>query len=69
MKYQVTVRHGKQVQRYLTFDIEASDVPAALRMAAEQIPEEVAPEADLVELRGAPDYDKVMPPSEFAGTP
>jgi hypothetical protein len=58
MDYQTTVRYGKKRQRYLTFVVTAPDVPSALRMAADSIPENVIPEADLVELRYAPDFDK-----------
>ncbi len=58
MEYQLTVRYGKKTQRYLTFTVEAANVPVALRAAADQIPAEVSPEADLVELRVAPDFDK-----------
>ena len=61
MDYQVTIRHGKKAQRYLTLAITAPDVPAALRLAAEGIPEDVVSEVDLVELRDAPDYDKTFP--------
>jgi len=58
MEYQLTVRYGKKTQRYLTFTVEATDVPVALRAAADQIPAEISPEADLVELRVAPDFEK-----------
>ena len=58
MEYQLTVRYGKTTQRYLTFTVEAANVPVALRAAADQIPAEVTQEADLVELRVAPDFDK-----------
>ena len=65
MDYQVTIRYGKKSPRYHSFSVEAGDVPSALRKAADEIPEDIAPQADLVELREAPDFDKVMPPSEF----
>jgi hypothetical protein len=58
MDYQATVRYGERRQRYLTFVVTAPDVASALRMAAESIPEDVIPEADLVELRYAPDFDE-----------
>ena len=64
MNYQVTIRHGKARQRYLTLAIEAPDVPEALRMAAQGIPEELVPEVDLVELREAPDFNKTFPDTE-----
>lgn len=54
MTYQVTVRHGERY-RYHTFTVEADDVPAALRAAADGMPDEVASGADLVELRPAPE--------------
>jgi hypothetical protein len=58
MNYQITVRYGTRTQRYLTMAVEAPDVPAALRKAADGIPRDIAPQVDLVELRGAPDFDK-----------
>ena len=64
MDYQVTIRYGKAHQRYLTLAVEAPNVPEALRMAAEGIPEELVPEVDLVELREAPDFDKTFPDPE-----
>lgn len=53
--YQVTVRYGSRFQRYHTFAVEAGEVADALRLAAARIPTEVLPDADLVELRVAPD--------------
>jgi hypothetical protein len=58
MKYQVTVRHGAQRQRYHTYVVDADDAGAALRLAAEALPPEIAGEADLVELRVAVDPDE-----------
>jgi hypothetical protein len=55
--YQITVRYGRRYQRYHTFTVDASDVAAALRDAAERIPADVLPEADLAELRVAVDPD------------
>ncbi len=57
MRYQVTVRYGTEWQRYHTFEVDAGDLPEALRLAADAVPEGVVPEADLVELRVAPDPD------------
>jgi len=57
MRFQVTVRHGGRYQRYHTLMVEADDAREALGRAASQIPDEVAAEADLVELRVAPDPD------------
>lgn len=58
MKYQVTVRYGTRRQRYHTYVVEAADAGGALRLAAEHMPAEIAPEADLVELRVAVDPDE-----------
>jgi hypothetical protein len=55
--YQITVRYGRRYQRYHTFTVAAADVASALRQAAEGVPAEVLPEADLVELRVAVDPD------------
>lgn len=57
VEFQVTVRYGGRRKRYHVFQVEAGDVPAALRSAAERIPEEVRPEADLVEIRPSVDPD------------
>ena len=54
MDFQITIRHGKKAQRYLTLQVEAPDAVQALRYAADQIPGDVAGEVDLVELRSAP---------------
>ena len=51
--YRVTVRYGSRYQRYHTFDVEGGDVAEAMRRAAEEVPAEILPEADLVELRVA----------------
>ena len=61
MNYQVTVRHGKKNQRYHTVWVEAPDAVAALREAADQIPEEMVAKVDLVELRESPDLEKTRP--------
>ncbi len=60
MNYQITVRYGKTSQQYLSLAVEAPDAPGALRQAADQIPQEIAEEVDLVELREAPDFEKRM---------
>ena len=57
MKFQVTVRHGSRYQRYHTLEVEGADVREALRAAADSVPEEVAAEADLVEMRPTVDPD------------
>ena len=58
MHFQITVRYGGQRQRYHTFVVEAADAPGALRKAADDMPSEVASEADLVELRIAVDPEQ-----------
>ena len=58
MHFQVTVRHGGRHQRYHTFTVEAPDARGGLARAAEGLPEEVAAQADLVELRVTVDPDK-----------
>ncbi|MDH3269797.1 MAG: hypothetical protein OEN56_00600 [Gemmatimonadota bacterium] len=57
MRFQITVRYGGARQSYHTFLVEAADAAAALRQAAEDMPSEIAVEADLVELRIAVDPD------------
>jgi hypothetical protein len=61
MDYQVTIRYGTKSQRYLTLTVAGPDVPTALRAAADQIPEDLVPAVDLVELRVAPDFEKRFP--------
>jgi hypothetical protein len=68
MLYQVTVRYGTDRQRYHTLRVEAGDAAAALRAAADEIPDEVAPAVDLVELRIAADpEDRTYLGEESAG--
>lgn len=57
MQYQITVRYGQPHQRYHTYTVEADDAREALRIASERLPAEIAPDADLVELRVAVDPD------------
>jgi len=57
MNFSVTVRYGGRHQRYHTFSVQAEDARAALQAAAREIPDEIAPQADLVELRVAVDPD------------
>lgn len=57
MRYQITVRYGGSRQRYHTFQVEAADAAAGLRRAADEMPDEIAGDADLVELRVAVDPD------------
>lgn len=57
MHFQVTVRYGKQRQRYHTFAVEAAHAGAALRVASERMPPEISEVADLVEVRVTVDPD------------
>jgi hypothetical protein len=57
MRYQVTVRYGTRYQRYHTLVVDAPDAREALRLAAAEIPGDIAADTDLVELRIAPDPD------------
>lgn len=57
MRFQITVRYGGSRQRYHTFIFQAPDAAAAMRGAADEMPPEVASDADLVELRIAVDPD------------
>ena len=57
MNFQVTVRYGARQQRYHTFIVQADDAKAALKSAAEQLPLDISPDVDLVELRIAVDPD------------
>ena len=58
MNFQITVRYGGRRQRYHTYMVEATDARRALERAAAAMPDEVAPQADLVELRVAADPEK-----------
>lgn len=57
MRFDVTVRYGRGVQRYHLLTVEAPDAALALRRVADLLPPDVASEADLVELRSAVDPD------------
>jgi hypothetical protein len=57
MHFDITVRYGQRHQRYHTYKVEADDARKALEAAAAAIPDEIAPYADLVELRVAVDPD------------
>ena len=57
MRFDITVRYGGRRQRYHTYKVEAADARQALEAAAADLPDEIAPEADLVELRVAVDPD------------
>lgn len=51
MRFQITVRYGGRHQRYHTFTVDADDARQAMEAGAGEIPDEIAPQADLVELR------------------
>jgi hypothetical protein len=58
MDFDVTLRYGRQSQRYHTLRITAPEAATALRAAADRMPEEIVAEVDLVEVRKAPDREK-----------
>lgn len=51
MRFQVTIRYGDTRQRYHLFTVSAPGIADALRAAAADLPEEVAREGTLVEIR------------------
>lgn len=55
--YRVTFRYGGGRVRYEVLDIEASDLRAALRAAADEVSDDVAGTAELVEIRTQPVAD------------
>ena len=57
MLFQITVRYGGRYQRYHTFTVEAEDAREAMEIGAEEMPDDIASQADLVELRLAVDPD------------
>lgn len=59
--YQITVRHGSPGKRYFMAQVSAADVREALRQASAAIPDAVAVDADLVEVRPAPDPEAERP--------
>ncbi|MDZ7778360.1 MAG: hypothetical protein U5R14_00195 [Gemmatimonadota bacterium] len=58
MNFSITVRYGDRAHRYHTFEVAAEDARAALVAAAKEIPDEIAPLADLVELRVSVDPEE-----------
>jgi hypothetical protein len=58
MNFQVTARYGGKYQRYHTYLVDASDAKAALQSAAAELPDEIAPLTDLIEIRVAVDPEK-----------
>jgi len=57
MNFRITIRYGGARQRYHTWDVEAGDAREAMERAAREMPDEVAPQADLIEVRVAIDPD------------
>jgi hypothetical protein len=57
MLFQITVRYGGRYQRYHTYTVEAADASEAMITGAEEMPDDVAAEADLVEIRTFVDPD------------
>jgi hypothetical protein len=55
MLYQITVRYGGRRQRCHTYVVEGGDARDAPSAAADELPPDVAPDADLVEVRIAAD--------------
>lgn len=58
MRYQITVRFGGRRQRYETLFVEAPDAREAMVRGAEAMPDAVAADADLIELRVAVDPEQ-----------
>lgn len=57
MLFQITVRYGGRYQRYHTFSVEADDAGEAMLIGAEEMPEDIASQADLVEVRASVEPD------------
>lgn len=55
--YRITFRYGAPRALYKMLDIDAADLRAAMRAAADQVAEEVAESAELVEVRVQKDDD------------
>jgi hypothetical protein len=53
--YRVTFRYGAPRARYEVLDIEADDLRAAMREAADRVTDEVTSTAELVEVRAQAD--------------
>lgn len=56
--YRATFRYGGARPRYEMLDLEAADLRAALRSAADRIADDVAETAELVEIRRRPDPEE-----------
>lgn len=55
--YRITFRYGAPRALYEMLDIDAADLRAAMRAAADQVSEDVAASAELVEVRVQRDDD------------
>jgi hypothetical protein len=58
MTFQITVRYGTQRHQYHMYLVDGVDAREALRAAADAMPDQVAGETDLVELRVAVDPER-----------
>lgn len=56
--YRVTIRYGAPRARYEVLDLDAEDLRAALRLAADRLTDEVAASAELAEARRQVDPDE-----------
>lgn len=56
--YRVTFRYGAPRALYEVLDVDAVDLRAAMRAAADRVPDEVAATAELVEVRVQRDPDE-----------
>jgi hypothetical protein len=55
MEFQITVRYGGTRKRYHLVRVSAENARAAMETGAVRIPDEIADQADLVEIRPAVD--------------
>lgn len=55
VEYRVTVRYGMERLRYHLDRVEAESIREAMTQAARELPDEVASQGDLVEIRPAVD--------------
>jgi hypothetical protein len=60
-RYQITIRHGSPRKRYHVVQLDAAHMAEALVKAGESLPVEVRDDADLAEVRPAPEPDAERP--------
>lgn len=60
-RFQITVRYGAPRKRYHVVQLEAPDLAAALVEAGTSLPAEVRGDADLCEVRPAPEPEADRP--------